>query len=61
MIANRGKGDEIKHSIIKGEFSVPEFISAPLRSLIEHMLQYNGPKRIQVKDVLKHKWFAKYF
>lgn len=58
---DEGKGDEIKNSIIKGEYVIPDFVSSNLRNLIEGMLQYNGNKRMHIKEVLKHKWFSKYF
>lgn len=50
----------MKNSIIKGDFSIPDYVSPSLRSLIESMLQYSGSKRIHVKDILRHKWLTKF-
>jgi hypothetical protein len=41
---------------VRGEFTVPSFVSGTLRDLIDNMLQYHGKNRPTVKEVLKSRW-----
>lgn len=59
MSSSSGKGDDLKANIIQGEFSIPEYCSSALRVLLEGMLQYQGSKRVTIKEVLKSKWLSK--
>ena len=46
--------------IVKGEFSIPEFLSEEAKDLLTKFLKNKPKDRIQLKDVVKHPWIVKY-
>ncbi|XP_076662729.1 lkb1/serine/threonine kinase 11 isoform X1 [Andrena cerasifolii] len=53
------QGDNIYklyENIGKGEYTIPEEVEEPLKSLIQGMLQKDADKRFTLKEVKKHPW-----
>ncbi|KAI6212513.1 Aurora kinase [Aphelenchoides besseyi] len=47
--------------IAKAEFTVPEHISDDACDLIERLLVVNPTDRLNLKDVMQHKWIKKFY
>ena len=46
--------------IMKGEYTIPSFVSTPATSLIKSILNTDPEKRFRVADIKNHIWFAIY-
>lgn len=49
-----------KRRIVRGEYTVPNFISSDAKDLIKKLLVLDPEKRIALEDVERHPWIAKY-
>lgn len=43
--------------IIRGHFTVPDFVSSRARCLIRHLLRRDPNQRLEAGDILLHPWF----
>lgn len=43
--------------ILNGDFTIPKFISEPVKDMIRNILQTNPDKRYRVADIRKHPWY----
>ncbi|XP_057380488.1 tribbles homolog 2-like [Daphnia carinata] len=43
--------------IIRGHFTVPDFVSSRARCLIRHLLRRDPCQRLEAADILRHPWF----
>lgn len=43
--------------ILKGDFSIPRFVSAEVKDLMKKMLCTDPDKRYTVHNIRRHKWF----
>jgi len=46
--------------IMKGEYSIPSFVSTKATDLIKSILNTNPEKRFKIKDIKNHSWFGMY-
>lgn len=44
--------------IIRGHFTVPDFVSSRARCLIRHLLRRDPNQRLEAADILLHPWFT---
>ncbi|KAF1363112.1 kinase-like protein [Lizonia empirigonia] len=49
-----------KRKIIRGEYTIPNFISSGAKDLISRLLVIDPEKRISLEDVEKHTWIVKH-
>ena len=50
--------EELHKLIMKGKYTLKEDISIEARNLLRGLLEVNPEKRLKIKEIYRHKWFA---
>lgn len=50
--------EELHKLIVKGKYTLKDDISIEARNLLRGLLEVNPDKRLTIKQIYRHKWFA---
>ena len=50
--------NEVKERMLKGSYELSDAISDSLKDLITDILKFDPQERLNIKDILAHKWVA---
>ena len=58
----QGAGDsELKRKILRGAFTIPDYVCADARDLLQRMLHVNPEQRIDMAGIKRHPFLSQYF